>query len=105
MDRVFPVTANCLIWLSRWISSKSPAHGFPIRKYESGRGRDNSRDYFKNNPELSAELEKLVREGLKSAKPSTPEKSKKTPIEIPIEAAAKMSASSAKTSIDISVDD
>jgi recombination protein RecA len=78
---------------------------FSYKEIRIGQGRDNSKDYFKNNPELSAELEKLVREGLKSAKPSTPEKSKKTPIEIPIEAAAKMSAPSAKASIDISVDD
>ena len=71
-------------------------------------GRDNVKEYLSNNPELTAELETLVREnihklmGSRSAKKAA---QPKEPVEIPIEAAAKMTAPAAKAKIDISVDD
>ena len=70
-------------------------------------GRDNTKEYLKNNPEFAAEIETLVRENLSRLNPSPRgrEKPALAPVEIPIEAAAKVSASAAKAKIDISVDD
>ena len=71
-------------------------------------GRDNVKEYLSNNPELTAELETLVREnihklmGSRSAKKAA---QPKEPVEIPIEAATKVTAPAAKTKIDISVED
>ncbi len=72
-------------------------------------GRDNLREHLKANPELNAEITKLVQENI--GKLMNTRAAKKTaeadsaPVEIPIEAAAKVSAPVAKTKIDISVED
>lgn len=70
-------------------------------------GRDNVKALLQQNPELREEIEKLVRENIHRMIPSgvgfAP--AAKTPAEIPIEAAAKVTASMAKAKIDISVDD
>lgn len=72
-------------------------------------GRDKLRDYLKANPELNEEITEKVRAGI--GKLMNPRAAKKTeeeapaPVEIPIEAAAKVSAPVAKTKIDISVED
>ena len=80
---------------------------FNYKEGRLGQGRDNAKDYLKNNPEVAAEIEKLVRDNLDKLNPSvrTKEKDKPAPVEIPIEAAAKISAPAAKAKIDISVDD
>ena len=71
-----------------------------------GQGRDNARDFLRDNPELSNQLEQQIREALKklnSAK--TAPINQKDPLEIPIEAAAQVTASTAKAKIDITVED
>ena len=71
-----------------------------------GQGRDNARDFLRDNPELSNQLEQQIREALKklnSAK--TAPINQKDPLEIPIEAAVQVTASSAKAKIDITVED
>ena len=80
---------------------------FNYKETRLGQGRDNTKELLKNNPELAAEIEKLVRENLNKLNPApmTREQPKAAPVEIPIEAAAKMTAPAAKAKIDISVDD
>lgn len=71
-------------------------------------GRDNVKEYLSNNPELTAELETLVRENIHKLMGSRSTKKAaqpKEPVEIPIEAATKVTAPAAKTKIDISVED
>ena len=73
-----------------------------------GQGRDNTREYLKAHPELFAEIEAQVREGLPRLNPLPNARAAAPapqPVEIPIEAAAKMSAPAAKAQIDIVVDD
>lgn len=80
---------------------------FNYKENRLGQGRDNTKEYLKNTPEFAAEIETLVRENLSRLNPSPRgrEKPALAPVEIPIEAAAKVSASAAKAKIDISVDD
>ena len=80
---------------------------FNYKENRLGQGRDNTKEYLKNNPEFAAEIETVVRENLSRLNPSPRgrEKPALAPVEIPIEAAAKVSASAAKAKIDISVDD
>lgn len=72
-------------------------------------GRDKLRDYLKANPELNEEITEKVRAGIgKLMNPRAAKKAEEeapAPVEIPIEAAAKVSAPVAKTKIDISVED
>lgn len=70
----------------------------------AGQGRDNVKELFKGNPELTAEIEALVRANLDKLNPSRT-KTNREPVEIPLAAAAKMSAPAAKAAIDIVVDD
>lgn len=80
---------------------------FSYNEERLGQGRDNVKEILKNNPEMAAEVEKQVRENLhrlinpRGAKAAAPA----APVEIPIEAAAKVSAPAAKAKIDISVED
>ncbi len=82
---------------------------FSYKEDRLGQGRDNTREYLKAHPELFAEIEEQVREGLPRLNPSAPGARAATPapqpVEIPIEAAAKVSAPTAKAQIDIVVDD
>lgn len=79
---------------------------FNYKENRLGQGRDNTKEYLKNNPEFAAEIETLVRENLSRLNPPPGQgKARPAPVEIPIEAAAKVSASAAKAKIDISVDD
>lgn len=79
---------------------------FSYKEDRLGQGRDNTKEYLRNHPELFAEIEAQVREGLPRLNPQrnlaapAPQ-----PVEIPIEAAAKVSAPAAKAQIDIVVDD
>ena len=71
-----------------------------------GQGRDNARDFLRDNPELSNQLEQQIREALKKLNsPKSAPINQKDPLEIPIEAAAQVTASSAKAKIDITVED
>lgn len=78
---------------------------FNYKENRLAQGRDNTKEILKNNKELCAEIEALVRENLDKLNPSPRMKEKPAPVEIPIEAAAKVSAPAAKAKIDISVDD
>lgn len=71
-----------------------------------GQGRDNARDFLRDNPEMSAELEQRIREALmqQTAAKSAPAEAR-APMEIPIEAAVQVTAQSAKAKIDIAVED
>lgn len=81
---------------------------FSYNEERLGQGRDNVKEILKNNPEMAAEVEKQVRENLhrlinpRGAKAAA---APAAPVEIPIEAAAKVSAPAAKAKIDISVED
>ena len=71
-------------------------------------GRDNVREYLREHPELSAQIEGQVRENLHKLVPGTrpavtavPQ----TPVEIPLAAAPQVTSTTAKAQIDIVVDD
>ena len=77
---------------------------FSYKEERLGQGRDNVKELFKGNPELTAEIEALVRANLDKLNPSRT-KTNREPVEIPLAAAATMSAPAAKAAIDIVVDD
>ena len=70
-------------------------------------GRDNARDYLREHPEMSAEIETAVRANLDKLVPGIrPSVSAApAPVEIPLAAAPAMTAAAAKAQIDIVVDD
>ena len=70
-------------------------------------GRDNVREYLREHPDLSAEIEAQVRENMHKLVPgSRPSVSAApAPVEIPLAAAPQVSAPAAKAQIDIVVDD
>ena len=70
-------------------------------------GRDNARDYLKANPELSAEIEKQVRENMHKLVPGSRPTvaAAPAPVEIPLAAAPQVTSAAAKAQIDIVVDD
>ncbi len=70
-------------------------------------GRDNARDYLKANPELSAQVEQLVRENMHKLVPGgrPAVAAAPAPVEIPIAAAPQVTSAAAKAQIDIVVDD
>ena len=81
---------------------------FSYKEDRLGQGKDNTREYLKAHPELMAEIEQQVRDGLPRLNPSAASRAAvpaQQPVEIPIEAAAKVSAPTAKAQIDIVVDD
>lgn len=70
-------------------------------------GRDKAREYLRENPAVAAEIEQKIREKLKagSSEETPAPAEEKIPVEIPIGEAPRVTASSAKAKIDISVDD
>ncbi len=80
---------------------------FSYKEERLGQGRDNVKDLLVANPNLSAEIEQKVMEAIHSGDaevaaepvPAAPM------VEIPIQAAAQYTANSARSAIDISVDD
>jgi recombination protein RecA len=80
---------------------------FSYKDSRLAQGRDNVKSLLKQNPELMEELEQLIRENIDKLNPAGRNIAPitKQPKEIPIEAAAKVTASAAKAKIDISVDD
>ncbi|MBE6757589.1 MAG: recombinase RecA [Ruminococcaceae bacterium] len=71
-----------------------------------GQGRDNARDFLRDNPDLSAQLEQQIREELeRQNRPKAAPVNEQDPLEIPIEAAVQVTANTAKARIDITVDD
>ena len=79
---------------------------FSYKDNRLGQGRDNIKEYLKNNPEFMKEIEQQLRDNMDKLIPNVRmPKTETEPVEIPIEAAAKVSAKTAKAQIDISVDD
>ena len=80
---------------------------FSYNEARIGQGRDNAKEYLKNNPDVLAEVEDKIREKMKERQEAARRKSDKkaAPVEIPIAEAPKMTAAMAKASIDIVVDD
>ncbi len=76
---------------------------FSYKEDRLGQGRDNVRDYLQDNPELSAEIEAQVVALIKAQKET--KETAAEPVEIPIAVAAQYTASTARASIDIMVDD
>lgn len=71
-----------------------------------GQGKDNARDFLRDNPEIAAELEQKIRDELKrQATAKSAPVAEREPMEIPIEAAVQVTAGAAKAKIDITVDD
>ncbi len=71
-----------------------------------GQGRDNARDFLRDNPDMAAQLEGQIRDELaRQNRPKTAAVNEQDPLEIPIEAAVQVTASTAKARIDITVDD
>ena len=71
-----------------------------------GQGRDNARDFLRDNPDTAAQLEQQIREELKRMNaPKAAPVNGEDPLQIPIEAAAQVTASTAKAKIDITVED
>ena len=80
---------------------------FSYKEERLGQGKENTKEYLRAHPELMAEIEELVRAGLPKLNPSAVKAPApvQQPVEIPIEAAAKVTAPTAKAQIDIVVDD
>ena len=80
---------------------------FSYKEDRLGQGKENTKDYLRAHPELMAEIEEQVRAGLPKLNPSAVKAPApvQQPVEIPIEAAAKVTAPTAKAQIDIVVDD
>ncbi len=81
---------------------------FSYNEARIGQGRDNAKEYFKNNPEIMAEVEEQVRAKMKEKQEAAKQKNapaKPAAVEIPINEALRMTAAMAKASIDIVVDD
>lgn len=70
-------------------------------------GRDNVRDYLKQHPELSVEIEAKVRENIHKLVPGARASvaAAPAPVEIPLAAAPQVTSAAAKAQIDIVVDD
>ena len=80
---------------------------FSYNEARIGQGRDNVKEYFKNNPEVMAEIEEKIRQKMKERQEAARRKEApaQKPVEIPIAEAPRMTAAMAKASIDIVVDD
>lgn len=80
---------------------------FSYKETRLGQGRDNIKDYLKANPDLQNEVETLVMEAIRKEKADAEQKAApaSAPVEIPLEAAAKYTANTARAKIDIVVDD
>ena len=78
---------------------------FSYEDQRIGQGRDNAKEYLKSHPEVAQEIEEQVRANMDKLNPSPRAKAAKAPVEIPIAAAANITAPAAKAQIDIVVDD
>ena len=81
---------------------------FSYKDARIGQGRDNTKEFLKNHPEIMAEVEERIREKMKERQEAARQKNapaKPAAVEIPIAEAPRMTAAMAKASIDIVVDD
>lgn len=77
---------------------------FSYKEERIGQGRDAARNFLGTHPEMAQEIEALVREKLQQA-PNPGAGQQREPVEIPIEAASRITKPMAKAQLDISVDD
>ena len=68
-------------------------------------GRDNAKEFLKNNPEMAKEIEGRVRTFLETENTEQENKKNVKAVEIPLEEAPKITAKQAKAKIDIVVED
>ncbi len=78
---------------------------FSYKENRLAQGRENVKEALKKDPALRQEIEALVRENLSKLNPAKKKEEQQAPVEIPIAAAAKISAPATKAQIDIVVDD
>ncbi len=81
---------------------------FSYKDARIGQGRDNTKEFLKNHPEIMAEVEELIRDKMKERQEAARQKNapaKPAAVEIPIAEAPRVTAAMAKASIDIVVDD
>ena len=79
---------------------------FSYNEERLGQGRDNIKDILLANPQLSEEIERKVMEAIQSGNAKAEETTPAAPVmEIPIQAAAQYTAGTARSAIDIAVDD
>ncbi len=80
---------------------------FSFNDARIGQGRDNTKEYLKNNPDVMAQIEERILEKMKERQEAALQKNAVKPkaVEIPINDAPRMTAAMAKASIDIVVDD
>ena len=79
---------------------------FAYNGMKLGQGRDNSKQFFKDNPEIAAEIEAKVRENVDALYDKSPKKpAAVTPVTVQMPKAEEAPSRSAKAEIDIIVDD
>ncbi len=76
---------------------------FYYKETRIGQGRDNAKEYLKNNPDIASEIEASLMAALE--KEAEEHQKKSIPVEIPIEDAPAYTAAQAKAKIDIVVED
>ena len=69
-----------------------------------GQGRDNVKEYFRQNPDLTAEIEEKIREAMAKKTAAAAKSSEQSPQTVPVTGAPTTKAS-AKAAIDVTVDD
>ncbi len=80
---------------------------FSYKEERIGQGRDNAKEYLKNNPAAAEEIEAAVREWMMGSSETAAEKPAAAPVpmEIPLADAPRVTAAQAKAKIDIVVED
>ncbi len=79
---------------------------FAYNGMKLGQGRDNSKQFFKDNPEIAAEIEAKVRENVDALYDKSPKKpAAVTPVTVQMPKVEEAPSRSAKAEIDIIVDD
>ena len=80
---------------------------FSYKEERIGQGRDNAKEYLKNNPAAAEEIEAAVREWMMGSTEPAAEKpvAAPVPMEIPLADAPRVTAAQAKAKIDIVVED
>ena len=80
---------------------------FSYKEERIGQGRDNAKEYLKNNPAAAEEIEAAVREWMMGSSEPAAEKPAAAPVpmEIPLADAPRVTAAQAKAKIDIVVED
>ena len=80
---------------------------FSYKDERIAQGRDNTKEYLREHPDVLAEIEDAVRAFLmkNSEKEKAESAAKPAPVEIPLSEAPRVTAAQAKTTIDIVLED